>query len=473
MTLTLSIVRCPDLAAPEMRQLQGGDFSIGRGAENDWVLSDPERHLSKRHCLIAYRSGGWQVADLSTNGTYLNHETDPIGRDAPRDLSDGDRLRCGAYEIEVRIVEEDGPRMPSRSAAEPLGDPFALDPFRSAPAEAASAFDSDPLLQPQREGDPFAVDLGPSSASLPADYDPLAPDPADSPFAGPVQADHAPHLDDAFRPGVAHPVIPEDWDRDLRSPEPPRPAEEVPPPERRPALPGRRAAPPERRVAPPSLPPAPVPPELTAPPHALTAPSHTSAADDDLLALFFRGAQLNDVRLSDPAAAIEALGEVFRAFVSGLRQALVARAAVKAEFRIEQTTIQARGNNPLKFSASDEDALAGLLGAGRRSDMSPVEAVTEALRDIRLHELASVAAMQSAARALLAELDPARLRESAGHGGLDFVATQRKAHAWDAFEAAHARIARALEDDFDSVFGKAFARAYERALDDISARDRA
>ncbi len=105
--------------------------------------------------------------------------------------------------------------------------------------------------------------------------------------------------------------------------------------------------------------------------------------------------------------------------------------------------------------------------------MSPVEAVTEALRDIRLHELATVAAMQAAARALLTELDPARLRENAGHGGLEFVAVQRKAHAWDAFEAAHARIARALEDDFDSVFVKAFARAYERALDEISAREMA
>jgi predicted component of type VI protein secretion system len=36
----------------------------------------------------------------------------------------------------------------------------------------------------------------------------------------------------------------------------------------------------------------------------------------------------------------------------------------------------------------------------------------------------------------------------------------------------HARIVQALSDDFDSVFGKAFARAYEEALDDLAARDR-
>ena len=33
------------------------------------------------------------------------------------------------------------------------------------------------------------------------------------------------------------------------------------------------------------------------------------------------------------------------------------------------------------------------------------------------------------------------------------------------------RVSQALVDDFDSVFGKAFARAYERAVAEISAKD--
>src|SRR5215813_738617 len=84
MTLTLSMLRCPDRVAPETRELRGGEFSIGRGSENDWVLPDPERFLSKRHCLLAYRSGGWQIADLSTNGTFLNRDTEAIGHREPR-----------------------------------------------------------------------------------------------------------------------------------------------------------------------------------------------------------------------------------------------------------------------------------------------------------------------------------------------------------------------------------------------------
>ena len=100
---------------------------------------------------------------------------------------------------------------------------------------------------------------------------------------------------------------------------------------------------------------------------------------------------------------MEALGAAFRALVSGLRRALMARAAVKREFRLEQTMLRSQGNNPLKFSADDEDALRALLGAGRRTDMNAADAVADALRDVRLHELATVVAMQSAVRALQEE----------------------------------------------------------------------
>ncbi|HKS88970.1 MAG TPA: type VI secretion system-associated FHA domain protein TagH, partial [Stellaceae bacterium] len=208
---------------------------------------------------------------------------------------------------------------------------------------------------------------------------------------------------------------------------------------------------------------APLPREISAAPARMPAP-------DALLVAFLRGAGLEGVQPTDPAAAMENLGAAFRAMVSGLRQAMIARAAIKGEFRIEQTMIRARGNNPLKFSADDDDALSALLGAGRRSEMGAVEAIGDALRDMRLHELATAAAMQAAVRALLAEFEPAKLRQ-AGDGGLSLIAVQRKAHAWDAFEALHAKIAQALTDDFDSVFGKAFARAYERALAEISARE--
>jgi type VI secretion system FHA domain protein len=191
-----------------------------------------------------------------------------------------------------------------------------------------------------------------------------------------------------------------------------------------------------------------------------------------LLAAFLEGVGLPDAQPADPAATMRALGRAFRTLVAGLRAVLIARAAIKSEFRIEQTMIRAHGNNPLKFSAGDDDALAALL-AGRRTDMAPHEAVAEALCDIRLHELASMAAMQAAVRSVLDGLNPARLRAEAEQGGgMALLPAQKKARAWEAYEALHARTMQALADDFDSAFGRAFARAYERALDEIAGKER-
>jgi len=74
-------------------------------------------------------------------------------------------------------------------------------------------------------------------------------------------------------------------------------------------------------------------------------------------------------------------------------------------------------------------------------------------------------------RSVLDGLDPTKLRASADQGGMTLLPAQKKARAWDAYEALHARTVRALSDDFDSVFGKAFARAYELSLQEVSAKE--
>ena len=56
-------------AGEAQRRVRGGRFSIGRAADNDWVLPDPERVLSKHHCLIEERGGEWLVTDTSSNVT--------------------------------------------------------------------------------------------------------------------------------------------------------------------------------------------------------------------------------------------------------------------------------------------------------------------------------------------------------------------------------------------------------------------
>ncbi len=494
MTLTISILRCPDSVPPQTRKVTGGELSIGRGTENDWVLPDPDRVLSKRHCVIAFRQGGWQVADVSSNGTFVNREREAIGPGRLHALQDGDRLRLGSYEMELRLGDgaQAGFAAPAgrAEAAPPASgfapapfaqrsfavDPFGDDPFASpTPQRRSGAFQSDPLLRGEPPGQGSSM-FG-SGAALPADFDPMAADADDIGFSGPTLADHTPAVADVFQPpGVSR--LPDDWAIDFAAPlAAPPPGAPTPTPAGNPFLEQDFLVPPrvtaQRAIeVPAAAPPVAAPPVAQAhagPPLPAPAPAQAQA-QEDLFAAFLRGAGLDDVRPADPVAAMVGLGAAFRAAVGGIRQTLIARATVKSEFRIEQTMIRARGNNPLKFSAGDDDALVALLGAGRRTDMPAAEAVADALRDIRMHELATMAAMQSAVRALLKRLDPQPLREEGEKAG-GLIPAQRRARAFDLYEKLHHDISLALADDFDSVFGKAFARAYELALREASDKE--
>ena len=120
-------------------------------------------------------------------------------------------------------------------------------------------------------------------------------------------------------------------------------------------------------------------------------------------------------------------------------------------------------------------AVAAQVGVSRTyaNAAKRVAADPQLRRRVEAGELASMAAMQAAVRSVLDGLDPARLRAGAEQGGgMTLLPAQKKARAWDAYEALHARTVQALADDFDSAFGKAFARAYERSLDEASAKER-
>ena len=51
---------------------------LGRAADNDWVLPDPDRYVSGHHAAIEYRGGQWYVLDTSSNGTYHNDSATPV-----------------------------------------------------------------------------------------------------------------------------------------------------------------------------------------------------------------------------------------------------------------------------------------------------------------------------------------------------------------------------------------------------------
>ena len=53
-------------------ELGAGGLTIGRGLQNDLVLEDPDRTISRFHAEVRQEAGGWVLLDLnSQNGTWV------------------------------------------------------------------------------------------------------------------------------------------------------------------------------------------------------------------------------------------------------------------------------------------------------------------------------------------------------------------------------------------------------------------
>jgi type VI secretion system FHA domain protein len=107
MSLKLTITSThKDLVGDDhVREIGESGATIGRSLENDWILPDPDRFISGKHATVDFRRGAWYLADISTNGVYVNNEPEPLGRGNPRRLFNGDRLRMGEFEFTVAIDE--------------------------------------------------------------------------------------------------------------------------------------------------------------------------------------------------------------------------------------------------------------------------------------------------------------------------------------------------------------------------------
>jgi type VI secretion system protein len=77
--------------------------SIGRSAENDWVLPDDMRYVSGRHARIVFHKGRFLLQDTSSNGTFINDIDKPLGGQNPHELKSGDIIRIGEYHVQVQI----------------------------------------------------------------------------------------------------------------------------------------------------------------------------------------------------------------------------------------------------------------------------------------------------------------------------------------------------------------------------------
>ncbi len=503
--------------------MRGPNLTIGRGPENDVVLPDPDRQISKTHCVLENHNGNLVVVDLSTNGTFLNYGKIALGR-TPTPLNDGDVLVMGPYELVVEV---------SSQSSEPLA-PLVDD--RASFGNAQRAPDPMQLLDDAGPGGDFLDSLlggptpkGPGQFRKEDDFSELLPPlgdegpllgPAPVQEMGPAMFDHGPSGSDAFRaPQASRSVIPDDWD-DILSPAKPQapapvPAYVPPPvtpiappqipdddifgpgpvvpsaPEPAPPVvesfdpfatdPSRKGrapdpVPPQVDAAPavpPTVPPvefapaAPEAPPVVAPTPA-PMPEVTAAVGGlDAARVFLAAVGAGDVNIPDAElpAAMGRLGRTLKSMITGLREILMTRASIKSEFRIEQTMINAGSNNPLKFSISPEQAIEAMVRPNVRGYLPAEEAAEKALEDIKAHEVAMVTGMEAALKGLLARLDPKALTEKieAKGGGGGFL-KNRKAQYWETYEAMYAEISDQAENDFNELFAREFAKAYKDQL---------
>jgi len=95
--------------------------------------------------------------------------------------------------------------------------------------------------------------------------------------------------------------------------------------------------------------------------------------------------------------------------------------------------------------------------------MSPVESMRDAFEDLRAHELGVMAGMKAALAGVLLRFDPGVLEGKLTRSSSlsDLIPAARKAKLWNLFETLYKQLAAEAEDDFNTLFGKAFVKAYE------------
>ena len=491
MPLTLSVVSYKGEAP--LKNMSGSFAQtggvIGRSPDNQFVLPDPDKFVSRKHAIIKYEYGVYSITDTSTSGTSVSNKNVLLQHDTIQ-LSDGDRLKIGEYEIQVSLSAEEEPSATSSAAfpvvPEPImpwrdttADPFGLDavfapasavPRESSPpasfidqADVAPVHQSLPPLDvaPQQTSDidvdailraleSPSVEAGEKgSPSDDWDFAPGlfatdTPEPAASPASTNVAAEGRAQAEPKTRPPV-----------EVSLPAPELGSSASP-------LAGDAAPfPPVTRTAPGADTRAPQPPAVAKTPAPASSDQSSSASlasSPELFKLFLDGAGIKNAEFANEeeiATSMKTLGVLFRDLVDGMMTVLRARAELKSQFRVSMTTIRPMNNNPLKFTANVEDAMKVLLSTDHPGFVDPVTAVREGLSDLMNHQLAMPAGIQASLEESLKRFDPKRFEQPYQEG----IVFQKKAKCWDAYCKAYPSL---VNDALESFFGEDFAAAYEQ-----------
>lgn len=160
--------------------------NIGRAENNQLVLPDPERTISRVHAQVVFRNGRYAIVDRGSNPISVNGRPLGNGQEAP--IQPGDEVQIGGYSIRVQAGSGAAPA----AAADPFADFAGLAAAPAAGRPAAPPAYVDPLAgfgaPPAAPRGGMGAPAAPAPSAMggiPADWDPFAPD-APAPAAGPL-----------------------------------------------------------------------------------------------------------------------------------------------------------------------------------------------------------------------------------------------------------------------------------------------
>ncbi len=202
---------------------------------------------------------------------------------------------------------------------------------------------------------------------------------------------------------------------------------------------------------------------------AAPAPPAVAAGGGALFDAFISGLGVSPDNLHpalDQAAMLETAGSTLREMLQGIISLLASRANLKNAFRLDQTTVLPRANNPLKFSESADDLLMQLLLGSEGDYLGATDAVREVCRDLLNHQNAFLDAMNAAFIEFADRFAPDELQEGFDRtmSGFTLLSLARKAKYWDLYTELYPVMTEKGGGRFPQMFGEEFVRAYERQI---------
>jgi type VI secretion system protein len=406
--------------------------NIGRSADNDWVLPDPQRFVSAHHARIHYRDGLYILEDTSTNGVYVNDEPRAVSKRGAHVLQNGDIVRFGEYQV-VAMLESVAAQSP---AAIDVSGGFRAAATSSVPVHTSSqsvevlaavgqaaqtdlgaSLDLDDLLQSGTEdfSRPLAVNaygqpVVPMSTAPGRPYAPLSSVPPSAPPT-PTELSAALADSETERRAIARRI-----ERLARA--------------------ASRAQ--ERRTA--------ANPPVT--------PDATSG-----LAAFCKGAGIAADHFAPDLQArlLHLAGQLLRETLVGLKDLERVRTDTLRPLHIDVAS-DSDDPRPSLPRAAVEDLLVQILSQHESRRLDAVQWLREMIDRAKAHDQATVDALQAAFVDFVARLDPTELESRFGRparGGSD-----RGARNWELYSEFYRTIAAKGDGELPRVFLDAFSAAY-------------